>query len=254
MNKEETIYQVEKALDIALIVIQNGGSTISAERTFRNALKGVDSISINVAWRLDFVLVNIFRGDKSESILKPIGPIGVNLTRTSEAVSLGEQIEKGLTNIDATENEINRIESLAPAYSKLMMIGAASFTAACYTKILSGDEGSPVIAFIAACAGQMLRGRLQKLQFSISAVTFMSGILSACIAAAGLQFQLSEQVPATMISSVIYLVPGIPLINAFMDILSHKYLLIGLERLFNAALLFLILALNIVIALTAINF
>jgi uncharacterized membrane protein YjjP (DUF1212 family) len=254
MNKEETISHVERALDIALIVLQGGGSTILAERTFRNVLKGIDNIKINVAWRLDLVLVNILRDGKSESILRPVGPIGVNLTRTSEAVSLSERIEKGLTSIDAAENEINRIESLAPAYNKWIMIAAASFTAACYSKVLSGDTGSLVIALIAACAGQMLRGRLQKLQFSVLAVTFVSGIISACIAAAGLQWQFSQQVPATMISSVIYLVPGLPLINAFMDIVSHKYLLIGLERLFNAALLFLILALNIVIALTAINF
>lgn len=254
MNKEKTIYHVEKALDIALIVFLNGGSTVSAERTFKNALKGLDNITISVAWRLDYVLVNINCEDKSESILRTVGPFGVNLSRTSEAMSLGERIRKGLTNIDATENEINRIESLAPAYSKWMMIVAASITAACYTKILSGDTGSLVIAFIAACAGQMLRGKLQNLKFSIAAVTFMSGILSACIASAGLQWQLSQQVPATMISSIIYLVPGLPLINSFMDIVSHKYLLIGLERLYNAALLFLILVLNIVIALTVINF
>lgn len=31
MNKEETIYQIEKALDITLIVLQNGVTILSAE-------------------------------------------------------------------------------------------------------------------------------------------------------------------------------------------------------------------------------
>ncbi len=31
---------IERALDVALIVMRNGGSTVMADRTFRNILKG----------------------------------------------------------------------------------------------------------------------------------------------------------------------------------------------------------------------
>ncbi len=43
-------------------------------------------------------------------------------------------------------------------------------------------------------------------------------------------------------------VPGLPLINGFVDLVSHKYLFVGLERIANAAFLFLLLAIAIALA------
>ena len=44
------------------------------------------------------------------------------------------------------------------------------------------------------------------------------------------------------------MVPGLPLINGFVDMVSHKYLFVGLERIANAAFLFLVLAIAIALA------
>lgn len=73
-------------------------------------------------------------------------------------------------------------------------------------------------------------------------------MLSTCIAAVGLRLGLSQTAPATLIASVIYMVPGLPLINGFVDMVSHKYLFVGLERIANAAFLFLVLAIAIALA------
>jgi uncharacterized membrane protein YjjP (DUF1212 family) len=45
------------------------------------------------------------------------------------------------------------------------------------------------------------------------------------------------------------MVPGFPLINGFVDVVSHKYLFGGLERIANAAFLFLVLAIAIALAI-----
>ena len=54
--------------------------------------------------------------------------------------------------------------------------------------------------------------------------------------------------PATLIASVIYMVPGLPLINGFVDVVSHKLLVVGFERTLNAGFLFLVLAIAIAFA------
>jgi hypothetical protein len=51
--------QIDRALDLALIVIENGGSTVMADRTFRNVLKGYGLNGVSVVWRLDFAATNI---------------------------------------------------------------------------------------------------------------------------------------------------------------------------------------------------
>jgi uncharacterized membrane protein YjjP (DUF1212 family) len=68
------------------------------------------------------------------------------------------------------------------------------------------------------------------------------------IASVGLRLGFSHVESATLIASVIYLVPGLPLINGFVDVVSHKYLMVGIERIMNAVFLFLVLAIAIVLA------
>ena len=84
-------------------------------------------------------------------------------------------------------------------------------------------------------------------------MTLICGLLSAMIAGVGLRLGLSQivpVVPATLMASVFYMVPGLPLINGFVDMVSHKYLVVGFERIMNAAFLFLILATAIAFAYT----
>ena len=128
------------------------------------------------------------------------------------------------------------------------MIVAAACTAAFFSQIPGGDWGAFGIAFVAAGVGQFLRSLLQARKLAVAPVTLVSGVLSACIACVGLWLGLSQIAPATLIASVIYMVPGLPLINGFVDMVSHKYLLVGLERIANAVFLFLVLAIAIALA------
>ena len=102
---------------------------------------------------------------------------------------------------------------------------------------------------MAAGVGQFLRSLLQARKLAVAIVTLVCGVLSACIACVGLWLGLSQMAPATLIASVIYMVPGLPLINGFVDMASHKYLFVGLERIANAAFLFLVLAVAIALAI-----
>ncbi|MBK8383847.1 MAG: threonine/serine exporter family protein [Ignavibacteria bacterium] len=102
------------------------------------------------------------------------------------------------------------------------------------------------------CIGQFLRLLLIDKKIAVATVTLICGILSACIAAAGIRMGLTYTEPSLLISSVFYMVPGLPLINGFVDMLSHKYLFIGLERIANATFLYLVLAIAIAFAITAI--
>jgi len=128
------------------------------------------------------------------------------------------------------------------------MMAAAACTAAFFPQIPGGDWGAFGIAFVAAGVGQFFRSLLQSRRSAVAPVTLVCGVLSACLAGLGLRLGLSQTAPATLIASVIYMVPGLPLINGFVDLVSHKYLFVGLERIANAAFLFLVLAIAIALA------
>ena len=127
---------VERALDVALIVMQNGGSTVMADRTFTNILKGYKQDGVSVAWRLDFVAASSAAEGRPATVLRPVGPIGVNLIRASEAAVLGERAARGEVSTTALVSEVERIRALAPPYNRWVMMAAAACTAAFFSQIL----------------------------------------------------------------------------------------------------------------------
>jgi len=244
--------RVERALGVALIVMQNGGSTAMADRTFRNILRGHVEEQASAAWRLDLVTVCGMEDGQSWTVQRPVGAIGVNLVRASEAVVLGERVARGEVDAADLGSEIARIQALASPYGRWTLIAAAACTAAFFSQIPGGDLGAAGIAFVAAGSGQFFRSGLQAMKVTVANVTLVCGVLSAFVAGFGIRLGFTQVAPATVVASVIYMVPGLPLINGFVDVISHKYLLVGFERISNAVFLFLLLALAIALADTVV--
>ena len=241
---------IEVALDAALLVVRNGGSTVAADRSFRNILKGYRREDVSAVWRLDFVAAMSAHEGRSSTIVAPVGPIGVNLVRAAEVADLSRRAAEGTVPLALLETEVERIKDLPSPYHRWTTIATAAAAAACFSQIAGGDWGSFGLAFVAAGLGQFLRSILQARNLAVAPVTLISGVLSAMIAGIGLRLGLSEVEPAALIASVIYLVPGLPLINGFVDLISHKYLIVGVQRILNAVFLFLILAIAIALAHT----
>ncbi len=241
---------VETALEAAVLVMQNGGSTVAAERSFTNILKGCHQQDVITIWRLDFIAATTRVEDRSSTFLRPVGPIGVNLTRASAATVLAEGVAQGAVQLPVVEAELERIKRLHSPYNRWVMLVTVAATAGWYSRFIGGDWGGFGIAFVAAAAGQFLRPSLQSRKLSAGAVTLICGVLSAMIAGAGLRLKFSQAEPATLIASVIYMVPGLPLINGFVDLLSQRHLAVGLARMVHAGFVFLVLAIAIALAHT----
>jgi uncharacterized membrane protein YjjP (DUF1212 family) len=239
------MHPVGMAVEAALLVMRNGGSTVAADRTFANILKGCHQEGVAAVWRLDFIATTQAVEGSSSTVLRPVGPVKVNLIRASEVAALGERVAQGTVAVAGLEAEVERIKRLPSPYSRWVMIVTAAATAACYSRILGGDWGSFCIVGAAAGIGQLLRSFLYPGKLTAAPVTLICGVLSAMVAGVGLRLGFSQVEPATLIASVIYMVPGLALINGFVDVLSHRHLLVGIERILDAAILFVILAIAI---------
>jgi uncharacterized membrane protein YjjP (DUF1212 family) len=245
---DENAQPVEIALDAALLVMKNGGTTIAAARCFDDILGGYGQKDVAAVWRLDFVAATAPTAGRPRTYLRPVGPIGVNLVRVSEALMLGQRAASGELPASYIEQEVERVSRLPSPYNRWALVLVAAATGACFSRLPCGDWGSFAIAFVAAGAGQLLRSALQARKLGVAPVMLLSALLSAMIAALGLRLGYSDVKPATMMASIIYLVPGLALINGFLDAVSHRYLFVGVERMLNAVFLFLVLALALAIA------
>jgi uncharacterized membrane protein YjjP (DUF1212 family) len=252
VREAESVEPVYAALEAALLIMKNGGSTLAAQRSFSSILTAFKKNEVSAVWRLDFIAATSREKGTSFTFLQPVGPIGVNLLRVSEANVLAERVARGEIPPDALAAEVERIKKLPSPYNRWVTMAAAACTAAAFSKLPGGDWGSLGIAFVAGGVGQFFRSLLQARGFAVAPVTLVCGIISATIASIGLRLGYSQVAPATLVASVIYMVPGLPLINGFLDVGTHDHLLIGMERMLNAAFLFLVLTIAIAFAYTAV--
>jgi len=243
---------VETALDLALIVMENGGSTAMADRAFQNILKGFGQEGVQAAWRLDMVTVSGEADGRPLTVLRPIGRIGTNLARVSEAVVLGERAAKGEVEPGALAAEVERVRAVAAPYGRWTVLAAAASVSAIIAKLSGGDWGAFGIALGAAAVGQFVRSLPAARKVAAAPLTLVCGMISTCLAAIALRLGGSPMIQATLIASAFYLVPGPPIINGFVDVVSHKHMAVGLQRLANAAFLCLMLAVAIAFAYTVV--
>ena len=250
---EKTIRPVEMALDAAVLVLQNGGSTVAAERSFSRILTGYKEAGVTAVWRLDFIALGGTPDGERSTVVRSVGPIGVNLVRAGEVAALGDRVARREVEIAALGTELTRIKNLPPPYNRWLMVAAAALAGAFFSQLPGGDWGSLGIAFVAAAIGQCFRSILQARKVAVAPVTLFCGVISAAIANVGLRLGLSHTELPTLVASVMYMVPGLPLINGFVDVISHKYLFVGIQRIANAIFLFLVLAIAIGLASTVIR-
>jgi uncharacterized membrane protein YjjP (DUF1212 family) len=236
----------QTALDVALLVMQNGGSTALADETFGNVLKGYGDAQPQAVWRIDSVGASSGTGEPM--IVRPVGRVGLHLDRASAAAELGMQIACGAVAPSAVPAELRRIAAMAPSYPQWFTPLIAALAGAFFAKSAGGDWGALGVAFVAAGIGQALRVTLEGRHLGRLPVTFGCALVSALIGTAGVRLEIAHAPSATLVASVIYMVPGLALINGFIDVMSTKQIVAGMERLLDAALIFTLLAITLAIA------
>ena len=246
-----SIEALDAALDVAIIVVENGGPTARADRTFANVYKGLMDQSAIALWRTDFVVATAAVGGESSTRFRHIGPLGVNLLRVAEASALAERVAGGNINLTEVVSETLRIKSITPPYGLALTVGAAAFASAVFSRFIGGDWGSFVICFVAGGAGQWLRAILHRLKLPAPAISISCATASALIAAGGLRAHASTVLAATLIGSVAYMIPGLPLVNGFIDIGSADYLSVGAQRILSAIVIFFLIAIGLAIGAAA---
>ena len=132
VDVEDTMQPVETALEAALLVLRNGGSTVAADRSFTNILKGFHQQDVATIWRLDFIAATTRVEDRSSTFLRTVGPIGVNLTRASAVDRAGRRRGEGAVQLAVLEVELERIKRLHSPYNRWLMMVAAAFAAGCF--------------------------------------------------------------------------------------------------------------------------
>lgn len=192
------------------------------------------------------------KGDETSfSRIKRISPHGVNFTMVSGLSHLSWNIAEKKWSLSKVENEIERLKKL-PHYPRILILASIGLADASFCYLFGGGWKEMTITFMATVVGLFVRQEIMKRKFNPYIGVYMGAFIAAIVASASAYLPFTIDTHKALATCVLYLIPGIPLINSVTDLIDGN-ILNGLVRGTNCILISFAIALGLLTATLIFN-
>ena len=232
------MYKMQLILMTGELLMANGAAT---ERIMRDMLRAAtymditsDKISIHVNYTT--LMLNINDDDHSYTEFRKCRHHGVNMTVLADISNLTWTAIKENYSLEKYEEELHRLEHMPSPYPPLLSAISAGLACGGICKLFGCDWISFFCTALSAAIGFAVRRLCNIYGFNFYAGTAISAF-AATVLACFFQSVSGTATPSyPMIAAALFLIPGIPLINAVDDMLNN-YIMAGTTRLTHTMLI-----------------
>ena len=221
------------------------GAGVHTSRVVRNTKRIGEAFGLDVklsVFHRNIILTIIDKETNeacNEVIDIPAHPI--SFEHNSELSALSWEAVDNHLSLEELKDKYKKIIS-APRIHSLFVLLLVGFANASFCKLFGGDLISMGIVFSATITGFYLKQQVQAKKINHYVVFIVSAFVASLCASTALIFDTTSEI--AMATSVLYLVPGVPLINGVIDIVEG-YVLTGFARLTEASLLIVSIAIGL---------
>ncbi|MDE6778893.1 MAG: threonine/serine exporter family protein [Alistipes sp.] len=222
------------------------GSGVHTSRVVRNSKRIGDALNIEVrisAFQKVVILTAVDRTTRetlTEVADVPSCPISFELNAELSALSWDA------CDLHLPLGELRRRYAAAvaaPAMDGLFVLILAGFANASFCRLFGGDMTAMCIVFSATLIGLFIKQRMQAAAINHYITFIVASFAASMYASVGLVFD-SPSSEVAIATSVLFLIPGVPLINGVIDIVEG-HVLNGAARLVAAVLLIVCIAIGL---------
>ena len=219
------------------------GAGVHTSRVVRNTKRIGEAFGLDVklsVFHRNIILTIIDKETNeacNEVIDIPAHPI--SFEHNSELSALSWEAVDHHLSLEELKDRYKKIIS-APRIHPLFVLLLVGFANA--SKLFGGDLISMGIVFSATITGFYLKQQMQMKKINHYVVFIVSAFVASLCASTALIFDTTSEI--AMATSVLYLVPGVPLINGVIDVVEG-YVLTGFARLTEASLLIVSIAIGL---------
>jgi uncharacterized membrane protein YjjP (DUF1212 family) len=219
--------------DALEVLLRFGASLLQAGNTAIRTRKWIDTIApklgltaVSVIISLDSITVGVRRGNDWLTAMRELGPPGINVSRIALLERLARTVQAESSPADVA-GELAKIETTAPRYSFVQIAAAVGLASAGFAFLSGGGAPETLAAAVGGGSGQWLRLWLSRRRFNQYGAAALSAILASglyvLVAAIGSHVGFTfARYPAGFIASILFLVPGFPLIGDYSTCCNTK--------------------------------
>ncbi|MEI6893306.1 MAG: threonine/serine exporter family protein [Colwellia sp.] len=204
---------------------------------------GLDSVEIALTSKA-IILTSRF-GDNCITTTRAMKAHGIDMGIVCEVQRICIHTEKNIYDLEEVKQRLFNIH--VPKYNALLVACFVALACACFSHLFGGDSMIFMATWVTSFIAMRIRQWLTLLHHNLLTVFFITAFTATFLGSLGSAFDWGNEPELIMITSVLQLVPGFPLINAVSD-MTKGHVTIGMARWMTATLLTLATTLGIVLA------
>jgi len=219
------------ALYAAEIMLKNGGETYRVEDTIIRICKAANISYVEAFVTPTGIFISVDEGKKDEYVFSFIKRIK-NRTIDLDKVSQVNDFSRRFTTTDLTIEEgmeILRKIDRAPKYNKYLRLLGAGVSSAFFALMLQSTIYDFISSFLIGMCVYLSVAFVENLQSNLFIQNLIGGSVASLLAILAVYMHLGTNIDKIVISSIMFLLPGVAITNAVRDSISGD-LLSGLAR------------------------
>lgn len=250
---EKTYHQIGRKLNLLLrtgqLLMENGANTSRIVRTMKRAAAYMqipeEKLHIHITYTT--IMANVSDGNHSITKFQKCYKHGVNMTVLSAISKLSVRALEQKLSLAQYEQNLYAIEDRDRFYTNFLVTIGAGFACGGFCKLLGGDWAAFFFSSICAIIGILIRRRCDRWNSNPYISIFIAAFSATCLAF--FTHGLGSSTPwHPMLTCALFIVPGIPLINAVEDLLDN-YIVAGMTRAVNTLMMVGAMSFGIVLAI-----
>ncbi len=226
----------ELLLDIATSLMGAGSHT---SRVVRNVSRMAESFGYEI-------FITVFQKNMTMMARKKGSAESITLVRATKHMALNFQIVSDLSALswdthdkdwDISQARKRYEEIMAtPRMSRVMVLLLVAAANASFCKLFNGDLIACGLVYLGTLLAFYVRQEMMAREYNHSVICVTCAFISSMVAGMGHRYGWGSTPDIALATSVLFLIPGVPLINSIMDIFEG-HVLTGISRMVNATIL-----------------
>lgn len=249
------MYCKEELAEVADLLLDVGTAMMGAGSHTSRVVKSIVRIAQSYGYE---VFITIFQKNMTMMVRKEGQVESITLVRSTKHMAINFNVVSELSSLSWHIHDDNiTIAEARHKYEAVMRVPRISrwtvlFLVACanasFCKLFNGDFISCGLVFVSTAVAFFLRQEMMIRKMNHHLIFVFSAMVSSLIAGLAHLYQWGATPDIAIATSVLFLVPGVPLINSLMDLLEG-HVLTGVSRFINATMLVVSIAIGFLASL-----
>lgn len=252
-NKEELTRFCGRLLDLLLditvtliVSASHSGKTIRIVKRFAKAY-GFDVYLMMQTKSVILTLTYAQDHSIQQTAIRHIPSLALNFYFQNMLSRLSWYVHDNPVELDMLEAKYREIIAVR-RYPFVFVLLAAALANMSFCRLFGGDFYAMLFVFLGTAAAFYCRSILHKFEINHLIVIVLTAFVSSLGAGLTVLFSLGETASIALATSVLFLIPGVPLINSLIEILEG-HVLNGIEKLMNSCTIIVCIALGLLFTL-----